>query len=146
MDIITLSCHSLVKTQGRLSFEDIGAIVENYEEQVFEDGYYKNGPTIVEFSLDDVTNEEQEVSIYLPVNNAVESGENYSWVEDYQISQAVRERVPFLSDLEPALVNLKSYLDNEGLDNENKLLLAFIKVYDEYWVDIILPFKEQNND
>lgn len=65
MNIITLSCHSLVKIQGRLSFEDIGVIVESYEEQVFEDGYYKNGPTIVEFSLDDVTNEEQEVTIYI---------------------------------------------------------------------------------
>ncbi len=146
MDIITLNCHSLVKTQGRLSFGDIGEIVACYEEQIFEDGYYKNGPTIVEFSLDDVANEEQEVTIYIPVNSAVESGENYSWVEDYTISQAVRERIPFLSDLEPALTNMKKHLENEGLDDVNKLLLVFIKVYDEYWVDIILPFKEREND
>lgn len=146
MDIISLRCHSLVKTQGRLSFEDLGMIVASYEEQVFEDGYYKNGPTIVEFTLDDLGNEEPKVSIYIPVNSAVESGENYSWVEDYQIEQAVRERVPFLSDLEPALANLKHHLEQEGLEDENKLLLAFIKVYDEYWVDIILPYKETGND
>lgn len=146
MDIISLHCHSLIKTTGRLPFEDIGAIAAAYEEQRFEDGYYKNGPTIVELTLDDVNNEEQAASIYIPMNSEVSDGENYSWVESYQIEQAVRERVPFLSDLEPTLINLKNYLENEGLEDENKLLLVFIKVYDEYWVDIILPFKEKNND
>lgn len=142
MDIMSLTCHSLVKTQGVLPFEAIGDVVAAYEEQVFEDGYYKNGPTIVEFSLDEASQEEQKVTFYIPVNGQIEDGERHDWVAEYQVDQAIRERVPFLTDLEPTLRGLKGYLDENQLKDTNQLLLAFIKVYDEYWVDIILPFQE----
>lgn len=142
MDVMSLTCQGLIKTQGKLSFEDIGMVVAAYEEQVFEDGYYKNGPTLVEFSLDKVSQSEQEVTFYIPVNSQVEEGENFSWLEEYHIERAVRERVPFLTDLEPVLMGLKGYLVDNQLNDDNRLLLAFIKVYDDYWVDIILPFKE----
>ncbi|MGT2787078.1 hypothetical protein, partial [Streptococcus loxodontisalivarius] len=99
MDIITLQCSSLVKTQGSLSFEEIGEVVELYENQIFEDGLYKNGPTIVELPLNQLQAEKQEVVVYLPVNSQVQDGDKYTWVDHLSFKEVLRKRVPFFNDV-----------------------------------------------
>ncbi|MGT2787748.1 hypothetical protein ACVRX5_09600, partial [Streptococcus loxodontisalivarius] len=81
----------------------------------------------------------QEVVVYLPVNSQVQDGDKYTWVDHLSFKEVLRKRVPFFNDVSIVLERLNEYMKENELKHSNKLLLAFINVYGEYWVGILIP-------
>ena len=143
MNIVSIESQGLVVTQGhQVPVEMFSELISNYEYQLFEEGYYKNGPTMAEFKISDFKKELLDVTIYIPVNAPVEEGENHKWIDHLKLESCLRKRTPFDESTEAALEEMKAYIDQEGLVYEDRLILVFLRVFDEYWVDLLIPVKE----
>lgn len=142
MDIMSLQTQGLLVTQGQIPMDIFMDLIEEYEDQLFEEGYYKNGPTMAEFRLSDFKEDEQLVTIYIPVNAEVEGNEQAKWLDSFSIKKALRERTPFDGHAGKAIEDMKTYLEQGRLEYEDRIILILIRVFEEYWVDLIIPLKE----
>lgn len=120
--------------------ELVGAIeLYNYEE-----GRFQNGPTMVEFRPTDVGNDDQKFKVLLPVNEEVEfendDGVYWEWIPEIHLEKVLRSRVPFDEGIEEELKKMKEFLQNKNFDYEDRLILIFSKIYEEYWVDMVIPY------
>ncbi|NAA54083.1 hypothetical protein [Enterococcus faecalis] len=130
------------ETKGKL--EDLIEILIATEESNYEDGRFQNGPIMVEIKPTEIENEEQTIKVYIPVNEEVQmiggDGVRFGWEPEIDIEKVVRNRVPFDEGIEDSLNKLKNYLQGKGLEYEDRLILLFSKIYDEYWVDMVIPY------
>ena len=111
------------------------------EELTYEEGFYKNGPTMIELKPTELSEEEQTYKCYIPVNEPVESGEIFT-VENIHYDHLVRKRIPFDDELGANIEEMTDYLLEQKIEFDDKLLLVMTLVYDEYWVDVLIPTKE----
>ena len=79
--------------------------------------------------------------IYIPVNEPVESGEIFT-VENIHYDHLVRKRIPFDDELGANIEEMTDYLEQK-IEFDDKLLLVMTLVYDEYWVDVLIPTKSR---
>ncbi|MFG5604475.1 hypothetical protein ACFJX8_15600, partial [Enterococcus faecalis] len=54
----------------------------------------------------------------------------------------VRKRIPFDDELGANIEEMTDYLLEQKIEFDDKLLLVMTLVYDEYWVDVLIPTKE----
>ena len=141
MDVVSLEMNNLVYTEVKTVPENFLTLVFQSEELLFEDGYYKNGPTLIEVKPTEFEQEEQTYKFYIPVNEPVENGSS-QLIEELKFEQMVRERVPFDDGIDEALESMKSALQENEVKYEDKLIMVMTPVYGEYWVDLMIPVTE----
>ena len=141
MDVISLEMNNLVYTEVKTVPDNFLTLVFQSEELLFEDGYYKNGPTLIEMKPTEFEQEEQTYKFYIPVNEPVENGSSQV-IEELKFEQMVRQRVPFDDVIDVALESMKSALQKNEVKYEDKLIMVMIPVYGEYWVDLMIPVTE----
>ncbi|WP_432228231.1 hypothetical protein ACQ3MN_07920 [Enterococcus faecalis] len=74
MDVVSLEMNNLVYTEVKTVPDNFLGLVFESEDLLFEDGYYKNGPTMIEVKPTEFEQEEQTYKFYIPVNEPVENG------------------------------------------------------------------------
>lgn len=141
MDVVSLEMNNLVYTEVKTVPDNFLGLVFESEELLFEDGYYKNGPTMIEVKPTEFEQEEQTYKFYIPVNEPVENGSS-QLMEELKFEQMVRERVPFDDGIDVALESMKSALQENEVKYEDKLIMVMTPVYGEYWVDLMIPVTE----
>ncbi|MBC9722780.1 MAG: hypothetical protein H9W82_16340 [Lactobacillus sp.] len=141
MDFVSLEMNNLVYTEVKTIPDNFLDLVFQSEELLFEDGYYKNGPTIIEVKPTEFEKEEQTYKFYIPVNEPVENGSS-KMIEKLEFDQIFRQRVPFDNGIEEALNTMKASLQKNDVKYEDKLIMAMTSVYGEYWVDLMIPVME----
>lgn len=141
MDVVSLEMNNLVYTEVKTVPDNFLGLVFESEELLFEDGYYKNGPTMIEVKPTEFEQEEQTYKFYIPVNEPVENGSS-QLIEELKFEQMVRERVPFDDGIDVALESMKSALQENEVKYEDKLIMVMTPVYGEYWVDLMIPVTE----
>lgn len=141
MDVVSLEMNNLVYTEVKTVPDNFLTLVSQSEELLFEDGYYKNGPTLIEVKPTEFEQEEQTYKFYIPVNEPVENGSS-QLIEELKFEQMVRQRVPFDDGIDVALESMKSSLQENEVKYEDKLIMVMTPVYGEYWVDLMIPVTE----
>ncbi|OJG59218.1 hypothetical protein RV07_GL002696 [Enterococcus malodoratus] len=141
MDVVSLEMNNLVYTEVKTVPDNFLTLVSQSEELLFEDGYYKNGPTLIEVKPTEFEQEEQTYKFYIPVNEPVENGSS-QLIEELKFEQMVRQRVPFDDGIDVALESMKSALQENEVKYEDKLIMVMTPVYGEYWVDLMIPVTE----
>lgn len=69
MDVVSLEMNNLVYTEVKTVPDNFLTLVSQSEELLFEDGYYKNGPTLIEVKPTEFEQEEQRCC--LPCNKCL---------------------------------------------------------------------------
>lgn len=99
---------------------------------------------MVEFKPTEIESEEQTFKVYFPINEEVSGegndGVNWKWVPELNLTKVLRSRVPFDEGIETKLEEMKSYLQENSIPYEDRLILLFSKIYEEYWVDMVIPY------
>lgn len=130
------------ETKGKLA--DLIELLVAVEQSNYVEGRFQNGPTMVEIKPTEIEEEEQNIKVYIPINEQVlmtgGDGVDFGWESELDIEKTVRTRVPFDEGIESNLKEMKDYLQRKGLEYEDRLLLLFTKIYDEYWVDMVIPY------
>jgi hypothetical protein len=126
------------------SIQDIIEIVSTVELNNYGDGRFQNGPAMVEFKPTEITNSDQTFKVYIPINEEVagegNDGVNWLWIPELDIEKVLRSRVPFDDGIDTELENMKSFLQKRAIQYEDRLILLFSKIYEEYWVDMVIPY------
>lgn len=126
------------------NIQDIIEIVSTVELNNYGDGRFQNGPTMIEFKSTEIANDEQTFKVYIPINEEVfgegNDGINWTWVPELDIEKVLRSRVPFDDGVENKLEDMKNYLQKNSISYEDRLILLFSKIYEEYWVDLVIPY------
>ncbi|MGM0214468.1 hypothetical protein [Enterococcus sp. AZ109] len=141
IDTISLEMNNLVYTEVKTVPDNFLSLVLQSEELLFEEGYYKNGPTLIEIKPTEMELEEQTYKFYIPVNEPVDNG-NSKLVDNLHFDKLLRQRVPFDDGIDVALESMKAILQENDIQYADKLLMAMIVVYGEYWVDLMIPILE----
>lgn len=141
MDIVSLEMENLIYEEIEAKYGNFLPALQQMEELVFEDGFYKNGPTMIEMKPTEFEDEQQHFKFYIPTNEPVSNGTS-EIVEELKIAKALHKCVPFDIELDADLNEMKTYLKDEGLAYADRLLLVFTLVYQEYWVDLLIPIEE----
>lgn len=99
---------------------------------------------MIELKPTELREEKQIYKFYIPVNEPVEGGDIFT-IENIHYDYLARKRMPFDEELGANIEEITDYLQEQKIEFENKLLLVMTLVYDEYWVDVLIPIKEQVN-
>ncbi|MCI1987145.1 MAG: hypothetical protein LKJ69_06730 [Lactobacillus sp.] len=116
-------------------------LLQESEELVYEQGFYKTGPTIFGLTPTEMEKAKQHYDIYIPVS-APESTDKLSYVECIGFESALHLRLPFDEGVEAGLQAMKQHLQSEGRNYDDRLYIALTRVYDEYWADMFIPLEE----
>lgn len=123
---------------------EIFEIISTAELNNYEEGRFQNGPTMVEFKPTESGRKDQVFRVYIPVNAEVittgEDGTIWDWIPELDIPKVLRSRTPFDEGVEMKLSEMKHYLQENNITYEDRLILLFSKIYDEYWVDMVIPY------
>ncbi len=126
------------------NIQDIIEIVSTVELNNYGEGRFQNGPTMIAFKPPEIEKAEQTFTVYIPVNEEVlgegNDGINWQWVPELDIKNVLRTRIPFDEGVDSTLKEMKVYLQERALSYEDRLILLFSKIYDEYWVDLVIPY------
>lgn len=126
------------------NIKDLMDLVANVELISYEEGRFQNGPTMVEFCPTETGSSDQQFRLYIPVNELVEAesddGFAWDWIPELDIPKVLRTRIPFDDGVERKLEEMKHYLQENDKKYEDRLILLFSKIYDEYWVDMVIPY------
>ena len=75
---VSLEMNNLVYIEKRATTDQLVDLILQSEELTYEEGFYKNGPTMIELKPTELREEEQTDKFYIPVNEPVESGEIFT--------------------------------------------------------------------
>jgi hypothetical protein len=138
---VSLEMNNLVYIEKRATTDQLVDLILQSEELTYEEGFYKNRPTMIELQPTELSEEEQTYKFYIPVNEPVASGEIFT-VENSHYDHLVRKRIPFDDELGANIEEMTDYLLEQKIEFDDKLLLVMTLVYDEYWVVVLIPTKE----
>ncbi|EGP4764928.1 hypothetical protein QRK71_000538 [Enterococcus faecium] len=141
---VSFEMNNLVYIEKKATTDQLVDLILHSEELVYEEGFYKNGPTMIELKPTELREEKQIYKFYIPVNEPVEGGDIFT-IESIHYDYLARKRMPFDEELGANIEEITDYLQEQKIEFENKLLLVMTLVYDEYWVDVLIPIKEQVN-
>lgn len=124
--------------------DNIIEIISTVELNNYEEGRFQNGPTMIEFKPTELSKNNQIFRVYIPVNEEVvtegEDGITWDWIPELDIPKVIRSRIFFDEGVEMKLSEMKLYLQDNQKSYEDRLILLFSKIYDEYWVDMVIPY------
>ena len=131
----------LMTDQVQIRGEELLELFVHTELLPYTDGIYKDGPTIFEMTLTQFDEEEQDVTIYIPVISETKSTSQLSYQSSLSIN-GISKRVPFEDGLDQSLNEMKTYIREKGWELQDKLYLVLIPVYDDLFVDLIIPVEK----
>ena len=120
-------------------------IISTVELNNYEEGRFQNGPTMIEFKPTELGSNDQTFRVYIPVNAEVVTegadGVNWDWIPELDIPKVIRTRTFFDEGIETKLSEMKDYLKDNQKAYDDRLILLVSKIYDEYWVDMVIPYE-----
>lgn len=145
MELVKFELHNLLEIEENISGHQFFELVQTVERKVFAQGLYKNGPTVIETKLSTFGKPEvNPYKVYIPLNKKVDN--LGKWCKTLKIAKAAKLRAAFDEELGLAFERVKQFMeDNKVSLAEDRLILVMMEVYGEYWVDILLPFKEEDH-
>ncbi|MBM7642766.1 hypothetical protein [Streptococcus loxodontisalivarius] len=143
MKAINVEFHNLACAETRIDTKEFFKTLLSIERQVFEDGLYKNGPTVIETNLSTFGQQgTYDYKFYVPVNAQVDANEDFTYVKHLVLNNIYANRVPFDENFRDSLNHLSEALEEDGLKQKgDKIYLVMFPVYKDYFVDIMLPFE-----
>lgn len=142
MKVSSLHVEKLMKIEETLKNDEFFEAMLSCDQILFEDGYYKNGPTIIEMDPSLFNQQKQTFQFYIPVNQNVEV-ENGQWIDVLDCPYVLRERVPFDDGIGEVLENMIDFLNDQDIIYGPHLFLVMTNVYDDYWADILIPIEQE---
>ncbi|ARY92237.1 MULTISPECIES: hypothetical protein [Lacticaseibacillus] len=142
LDEVAFEMHNLAHKQLETSYTEFMTLLSVTEQLVYERGFYKNGPTMIALKPTEFEQEKQTYDVYIPVNESVTNG-TFENVDELKYDRALHTRVPFDEGLQATLDEMKDYLKSAGVVYQDQLLLVMTQVYEEYWVDLLIPMTEK---
>lgn len=140
MNISRLHMENLMMIEESVGNDEFFEAMLNFDNILFEDGFYKVGPTVVEMDPAKFEEPEQVFQFYVPVNGVVET-ETSQWVDELDYPIVLRDRAPFNEDIGDVLSEMVDYLNEKEITYGPHLLLVLSRIYDEYWADILIPLE-----
>ncbi|WNZ88152.1 hypothetical protein QYR55_08720 [Streptococcus iniae] len=144
MDIIKSEPHNVACLEKMATKEELISLVLGSEKQIFVDGLYKNGPTMISISMSGFRSKEpQKVKVYIPVNIEIEANDSFSFIEHLVLENTVVKRLSLEDNLDKAILDMKEFSKVNGYEVvEDLLYMTFTSVYGEYWIDLQLVVEE----
>ena len=81
------------------------------------------------------------MTVYIPVISETASTSQLTYLPSLSID-GVSQRVLFAEGLDEKLYEMKSYIREKGWELQDKLYLVLIPVYDDLFVDLIIPVEK----
>ncbi|RSJ93262.1 hypothetical protein [Streptococcus cristatus] len=138
---IQLHMTHLMTDQVQIQADELLELFVHTELLPYTDGIYKDGPTIFEMTPTQFDEEEQDVTIYIPVISETNSTSQLRYQASLNI-EGISKRVPFEDGLDQSIYEMKAYIRDHGWELQDKLYLALIPVYDDLFVDLIIPVEK----
>ena len=138
---IQLHMSHLMTDQVQIQADELLELFVHTELLPYTDGIYKDGPTIFEMTPTQFDEEEQDVTIYIPVISETNSTSQLRYQASLNI-EGISKRVPFEDGLDQSIYEMKAYIRDHGWELQDKLYLALIPVYDDLFVDLIIPVEK----
>lgn len=131
----------LMKDQVQIHPDELLELFAHTELLPYTEGIYKDGPTIFEMIPTQFDEERQDVTVYIPVISETASTSQLTYLPSLNID-GISQRVLFAEGLDERLYEMKSYIREKGWELQDKLYLVLIPVYDDLFVDLIIPVEK----
>ena len=138
---IQLHMTHLMTDQVQIQADELLELFVHTELLPYTDGIYKDSPTIFEMTPTQFDEEEQDVTIYIPVISETNSTSQLRYQASLNI-EGISKRVPFEDGLDQSIYEMKAYIRDHGWELQDKFYLALIPVYDDLFVDLIIPVEK----
>ena len=138
---IQLHMSHLMTDQVQIQADELLELFVHTELLPYTNGIYKDGPTIFEMTPTQFDEEEQDVTLYIPVISETNSTSQLRYQASLNI-EGISKRVPFEDGLDQSIYEMKAYIRDHGWELQDKLYLALIPVYDDLFVDLIIPVEK----
>lgn len=144
MELLKTELHNLACLEKMATKDDIIDLVLGSEQQIFVEGLYKNGPTMISISLSEFRKKDpQPIKVYIPVNIKIEETDSFKYIEHLTMEKSVMKRLSLQDNLDQAISDMKDYACKNGYGiSQDILYMTFYPVFDEYWVDLQLLIEE----
>ncbi|MCI1986568.1 MAG: hypothetical protein LKJ69_04835 [Lactobacillus sp.] len=121
--------------------DQFASLLQSSEELVYEEGFYKTGPTIFGLTITEMASSKQHCDIYIPVSAPIPTAE-LAYVDQIGCDSALHLRVPFNKGIEAGLQAMTQSLQSQGRHYADRVYIALTRVYGEYWADLFIPLEE----
>lgn len=81
------------------------------------------------------------MTVYIPVISETASTSQLTYLPSLSID-GISQRVLFAEGLDERLYEMKNYIREKGWELQDKLYLVLIPVYDDLFVDLIIPVEK----
>lgn len=144
MELLKSELHHVACLKGLGTKDDLLSLVLQSEKQVFVDGLYKNGPTMVSISLSEFKKtEEQPITVYIPVNLKIEEEGEFTYIEHLVMEKVFLKRLSLQDNLYQTLEDMQEEIKEKGYHLiEDKVYITFLPVFGDYWIDIEMQVEE----
>lgn len=141
MKFVKSEMHNIAYTEEVAESKDFFPLVLAAEQQVFTDGLYKNGPTMIETRLSTFGEPgEQLYKIYIPVNEKIQAGDGFKYIKRLILEQTLSNKVSLDENFGSSIDQMKDYLSKENFQvKDDTVYLTVYPVFGDYWVDIQIP-------
>lgn len=131
----------LMMDQVQIRPDELLELFAHTELLPYTEGVYKDGPTIFEMIPTQFDEDHRDVTVYIPVISETESTSQLTYLPSLSID-GVSQRVAFEGGLDETIYEMKTYIREHGWDLQDKLFLVLIPVYDDLFVDLIIPVEK----
>ena len=138
---IQIHMEHLMTDQVQIQADELLELFVHTELLPYTNGIYKDGPTIFEMTPTQFDEKEQDVTLYIPVISETNSTSQLRYQASLNI-EGISKRVPFEDGLDQSIYEMKAYIRDHGWELQDKLYLALIPVYDDLFVDLIIPVEK----
>ena len=138
---IQIHMEHLMTDQVQIQADELLELFVHTELLPYTNGIYKDGPTIFEMTPTQFDEEEQDVTLYIPVISETNSTSQLRYQASLDI-EGISKRVPFEDGLDQTIYEMKDYIRDNGWELQDKLYLVLITVYDDLFVDLIIPVEK----
>ena len=119
-------------------------LVETVENQIFDNGIYKNGPTTYRTKRSSFAKPGNvEFEIFVPISQEVDTIGDLDYISKFEIEKCVAETTCFSEKMFEAIDGLVEELKFEGLKHVDDILyLTIHPLYNKLFVTVSLPYEE----
>ncbi|MGT2809171.1 hypothetical protein DIX60_08735 [Streptococcus iniae] len=145
MKLINCKMTKLMKMDLTIESEELFDIILRAERQVFEDGLYKNGPTVIKSKLSDFPHDGiTSYTVYIPVNEEIENNKDFTYVDQLILPAVAGNRVSMDENFNNTVKDVLAFMNEIKIEQEgDEFYMVLFPVFDNFFVDILIPYKEQ---
>lgn len=102
---------------------------------------FKAGPVVLELKPSEANLSKMNVKYYIPLSYKPKSLEGYNFIPNLHI-HGTRDRVLFDENILDKLNAIKTSIRERNLELKDKLYIVLISVFDDLFVDLIVPVED----